>query len=222
MTGCVAWCTTCASSSSASRRPTRTAASRSRRPPPPPWSPIPRSQPFASHCAAPGEAVRIVGALDAVQPCSKGPGGGGVFPGFVGPAMPPGRGETHVLRGAAVIAAGHLPRAQEAVIDMSGPARAALAAGRDPQPRDRVRPGDRGRRGRTSRRRSAAASCGSRSTSPTRRSTPPPDAVEELPGPGPPDRPAARASASSRTSRRRGSTRTSSCTGAACPAACRR
>jgi glycine reductase len=73
-------------------------------------------------CAAPGEAVRIVGALDAVQPCSKGPGGDGVFPGFVGPAMPPGRGETHVLRGAAVVAAGHLPRAQEAVIDMSGPA----------------------------------------------------------------------------------------------------
>ena len=73
-------------------------------------------------CVAPGEAARIVGVLDAVQPCSKGPGGGGVFPGFVGPAMPVGRGETHVLRGAAVIAAGYLPRAQEAVIDMSGPA----------------------------------------------------------------------------------------------------
>jgi glycine reductase complex component B subunit alpha and beta len=66
--------------------------------------------------------VRIVGVLDAVQPCSKGPGGGGVFPGLLGPAMPAGRGETHVLRGAAVLAAGYLPRAQEAVIDMSGPA----------------------------------------------------------------------------------------------------
>jgi sarcosine reductase len=75
-------------------------------------------------CAAPGEPVRIVGPLDAAQPCSKGPGGGGVFPGFVGPAMPPGRGETHVLRGAAVVAAGYLPRAQEAVIEMSGPAAA--------------------------------------------------------------------------------------------------
>ncbi len=73
-------------------------------------------------CAAPGDSVRIVGALDAIQPCSKGPGGGGVFPGFLGPAMPAGRGETHVLRGAAVLAAGYLPRAQEAVIDMSGPA----------------------------------------------------------------------------------------------------
>ncbi|MHB8656527.1 MAG: glycine/sarcosine/betaine reductase component B subunit [Solirubrobacteraceae bacterium] len=72
--------------------------------------------------AAPGEPVRIVGALDAVQPCTKAPGGGGVFPGFMGPALPPGRGETHVLRGAAVLAAGYLPRAQEAVIDMFGPA----------------------------------------------------------------------------------------------------
>jgi len=73
-------------------------------------------------CTSPGDSVRIVGALDAVQPCSKGPGGGGVFPGLLGPAMPVGRGETHVLRGTAVLAAGYLPRAQEAVIDMSGPA----------------------------------------------------------------------------------------------------
>jgi glycine reductase len=36
--------------------------------------------------------------------------------------MPAGRGATHVLRGAAVLAAGYLPRAQEAVIDMAGPA----------------------------------------------------------------------------------------------------
>ena len=73
-------------------------------------------------CASPGDSVRIVGVLDAVQPCSKGPGGGGVFPGLLGPAMPVGRGTTHVLRGAAVLAAGYLPRAQEAVVDMSGPA----------------------------------------------------------------------------------------------------
>jgi glycine reductase complex component B subunit alpha and beta len=73
-------------------------------------------------CTASGESVRIVGALDAIQPCSKGPGGAGVFPGLLGPALPAGRGETHVLRGAAVLAAGYLPRAQEAIIDMSGPA----------------------------------------------------------------------------------------------------
>lgn len=75
-------------------------------------------------CASPGESLRIVNPLDAVQPCSKGAGGGGVFPGFVGPALPPGAGETHVLRGAAVLAAGHLPRAQEAVIDMAPPEQA--------------------------------------------------------------------------------------------------
>src|SRR4051794_26751015 len=48
-------------------------------------------------CASPGESVRIVNPLDAVQPCTKGPGGAGVFPGFIGPALPPGRGETHIL-----------------------------------------------------------------------------------------------------------------------------
>ena len=73
-------------------------------------------------CTSPGDPARIVGVLDAIQPCSKGPGGGGVFPGLLGPAMPVGRGTTHVLRGAAVMAAGYLPRAQEAVVDMSGPA----------------------------------------------------------------------------------------------------
>ena len=72
--------------------------------------------------ASPGQSMRIVKVLDAVEPRTKGPGGGGIFPGFVGKAVPQGHGETHVLRGAAVVAAGFLPRAQEAVVDMSGPA----------------------------------------------------------------------------------------------------
>jgi len=72
--------------------------------------------------ASPGRSIRIVKVLDAVEPRTKGPGGGGVFPGFVGRARPQGHGETHVLRGAAVVTAGFLPRAQEAVVDMSGPA----------------------------------------------------------------------------------------------------
>jgi glycine reductase len=80
--------------------------------------------------ASPGQAVRIVKVLDAVEPRTKGLGGGGVFPGWLGPSGPPcGVVETgqpgdttHVLRGAAVVVAGHLPRAQEAVIDMTGPA----------------------------------------------------------------------------------------------------
>ncbi|HWC09889.1 MAG TPA: glycine/sarcosine/betaine reductase component B subunit [Acidimicrobiales bacterium] len=72
--------------------------------------------------ASPGESVRIVKVLDAVEPRTKGAGGGGIFPGFVGPPRVQGRGETHVLRGAAVVTAGYLPRAQEAVVDLSGPA----------------------------------------------------------------------------------------------------
>ncbi len=78
---------------------------------------------------SPGESARIVKVLDAVEPRTKGPGGGGVFPGFVGPARPQGSGETHVLRGAAVVNAGYLPRAQEALVELSGPAAALSPLG---------------------------------------------------------------------------------------------
>ena len=79
--------------------------------------------------ACPGESVRIVKVLDSVEPRTKGHGGGGIFPGFVGPLRAQGQGETHVLRGATVVAAGYLPRAQEAVVDMSGPAAALSPLG---------------------------------------------------------------------------------------------
>ena len=74
---------------------------------------------------SPGESARIVKVLDAVEPRCKGTGkgpGGGIFSGFLSAATIQGRGDTHVLRGAAVVAAGYLPRAQEALVDMSGPA----------------------------------------------------------------------------------------------------
>jgi glycine reductase complex component B subunit alpha and beta len=74
-------------------------------------------------CASPGDSTRIVKVLDAVEPRCKGgedAAAGGVFPGLLGPAAVRGRGETHVLRGAAVLSAGFLPRAQEAVLQMSG------------------------------------------------------------------------------------------------------
>ena len=77
-------------------------------------------------CCSPGESTRIVKVLDAVEPRCKGAdgahdrSGGGVFPGLLSPAQLRGRGETHVLRGAAVLSAGFLPRAQEAVLQMSG------------------------------------------------------------------------------------------------------
>lgn len=70
----------------------------------------------------PGDSARIVKLLDAVEPRTKGIGGGGIFPGFVGADGAIGVGDTHVLRGAAVVTAGYLPRAQEALVDMSGPA----------------------------------------------------------------------------------------------------
>ncbi len=80
--------------------------------------------------ASPGEAIRIVKLLDAVEPRTKGRGGAGIFPGFLASPQPQGQGETHVLRGAAVVAAGFLPRAQEAVVDMSGPASELSPLGR--------------------------------------------------------------------------------------------
>ena len=74
--------------------------------------------------ASPGETVRIVKILDAVEPRTMGPGGGGIFPGWLdGATAPdPANARIHVLRGAAVVVAGYLPRAQEAVVDMTGPA----------------------------------------------------------------------------------------------------
>lgn len=72
--------------------------------------------------ARPGESVRIVKILDSIEPRTKGPGGAGIFPGFLGPALPQGTGETRVLKGVAVVVAGKLPRAQEGMVQMSGPA----------------------------------------------------------------------------------------------------
>jgi glycine reductase len=79
--------------------------------------------------AAPGDSVRIVKVLDSVEPRTKGPGGGGIFPGFVSAALPQGRGDTHVLRGMAVVAAGYLPRAQEGLVEMRGDAAALSPLG---------------------------------------------------------------------------------------------
>jgi glycine reductase len=77
--------------------------------------------------ARPGESVRIVHALDIVEPRVKIEGPGGVFPGLIGSVDPAGRGRTHRLAGVAVIATGDIPeedegkRVRESVIDMSGP-----------------------------------------------------------------------------------------------------
>lgn len=77
--------------------------------------------------AHPGEAVRIVHALDQVEPRLK--IDGVTFPGFLGPPATAGRGRTHRLAGVAIVQAGLFPvevsgllSVHESVIDMSGPA----------------------------------------------------------------------------------------------------
>ncbi|MGH3624874.1 MAG: glycine/sarcosine/betaine reductase component B subunit [Sciscionella sp.] len=75
-----------------------------------------------AHLVSPGESARIISPLDVVEPRTKGPGGGGMFPGVLAPLNRTRGPETHVLRGSAVLGAGYLPRNQEGLIDMSGPA----------------------------------------------------------------------------------------------------
>lgn len=77
--------------------------------------------------ARPGESVRIIHALDVVEPRAKAPGKGRVFPGLLGPPLGAGEGRTLRLRGMAVVGAAE-PFAgedhwafREGIIEMSGP-----------------------------------------------------------------------------------------------------
>ena len=79
--------------------------------------------------ARPGDDVRIVHCLDAVEPRTKPAGEGAVFPGFLGGMETAGAGRTFRLEGVSVLASSRYPRpfsgllqAREAVVDMSGPA----------------------------------------------------------------------------------------------------
>jgi glycine reductase len=75
----------------------------------------------------PGEAVRIIHALDVVEPRCKLEGPGRVFPGFLGDPVTVGQGRTHRLAGAAVVATTPVIwedngiSLKEAVIDMVPP-----------------------------------------------------------------------------------------------------
>jgi len=76
--------------------------------------------------AKPGESVRIINALDVVEPRWKVAGPGGVFPGFVSPAVMVGEGRTHRLAGVAVVESaapvpGESTVFRERPIDMTGP-----------------------------------------------------------------------------------------------------
>ena len=78
------------------------------------------------HLARPGESVRIVHALDVVEPCWKVGGPGGVFPGFVSPTTGVGEGRTQRLAGVAVVPTGdpvpgEATHFREHLIDMAGP-----------------------------------------------------------------------------------------------------
>ena len=77
--------------------------------------------------ARPGESVRIVHALDIVEPRAKAPGPGRVFPGLLGPPLGAGEGRTLRLGGVAVVGVAE-PFAgedhwafREGIIEMSGP-----------------------------------------------------------------------------------------------------
>jgi glycine reductase complex component B subunit alpha and beta len=78
------------------------------------------------HIVRPGDSVRIIHALDVVEPRWKVAGPGGVFPGFVSPPTTVGEGRTHRLAGVAVVEAGvpvpgEPTHFREQVIDMAGP-----------------------------------------------------------------------------------------------------
>ncbi len=78
------------------------------------------------HIARPGDSVRIIHALDVVEPRWKVAGPGGVFPGFVSPPTTVGEGRTHRLAGVAVVETGNpVPgeptHFREQLIDMAGP-----------------------------------------------------------------------------------------------------
>jgi sarcosine reductase len=76
--------------------------------------------------ARPGEPVRIIQTLDVVEPRWKVTGPGGVFPGFVSPALTVGEGRTHRLAGVAVVEVsppvpGESTVFRDRLIDMAGP-----------------------------------------------------------------------------------------------------
>lgn len=78
--------------------------------------------------ARPGERVRIVHCLDAVEPRVKLEGSGACFPGFLGGVETVGRGKTLRLAGMSVLTSSRYPQpfegllaAREAIVDMSGP-----------------------------------------------------------------------------------------------------
>ena len=75
--------------------------------------------------ARPGESVRIVHVMDAIQPRWKAEGPGTVFPGLIGPPDTVGQGVTNSLSGVAVVTTGGAVPGEpvhwrEGIVDMGG------------------------------------------------------------------------------------------------------
>jgi len=84
--------------------------------------------------AHPGESLRIVHVLDAIEPRIKTSGPGVAFPGFLGSAKTVGEGSTARLEGLSIVQTAEFPEptsgvlsVRESFIDMSGPAAAYCA-----------------------------------------------------------------------------------------------
>jgi glycine reductase complex component B subunit alpha and beta len=85
--------------------------------------------------AKPGESVRIIHALDAVEAMTKVDGPGSVYPGFLGSAVTVGRGVTRKLTGMLILSTTEFPEPtsgglgyREGIIDMTGPGQAYCQA----------------------------------------------------------------------------------------------
>ena len=88
----------------------------------------PRIEDVELHLVHPGESVRVLRALDAIEPLHKPGGDVHAFPGFNGPPHTVGSGRTHRLAGFTVIPIAEFPfpvsgvqAFEEGVIEMSGP-----------------------------------------------------------------------------------------------------
>jgi len=88
----------------------------------------PALEDVAIELARPGERVRIVHVLDAIEPRGRVTDPGSDFPGFLGPPLTVGGGRTNRLAGVAVMESAVLPlsvgglNVKEAILDMAGPA----------------------------------------------------------------------------------------------------
>ncbi|MHB9074275.1 MAG: glycine/sarcosine/betaine reductase component B subunit [Desulfobaccales bacterium] len=80
------------------------------------------------HIVFPGDSVRVIRVLDAIEPLCKVSGPSCTFPGFNGPPQTCGEGRTHRLEGFTVVEVGNFPfpasgvhAFEEGIIEMSGP-----------------------------------------------------------------------------------------------------